>query len=354
MPPKDPAPVYKSSWHQAQLAQSSQHLVPPPNGSNSFLSEPAQAPWAKAVDAENNIWRGVTSRKKGQNTTQSTIPQLLAQKSSPETSPITTANYAGSEDWWIKDRFVHNVYEDPETRFFDLEKFLCEADEHIDNLCTRMLGSEGAKPHSQDFSISDVLWCVTDDDCKFLPLWAGGNDDGSGGVFDDEIPVPDAEFTTAGPKVFSSGNSSAASSSSGFDMISRGGSTRNTSTIVLDGSSDILDRHRVYAASEVSDHPSTVGKLASELGDFDMLSDVTAEEYSGHAGMPARSEEDYEAVQPVQTEGDVGSDAGTQLSAVALGKRVADPDESFDDVFYCDSEQADTDSEGEDQVFEDD
>ena len=269
--------------------------------------------------------------------------------------PITaSASTADSKEWWEADSSIHNTYKDSKSRFFDLEIFLYEANERIHTVCARMLSSKSTKIENPDFGISNVLRCLTEKECKYLPLWAGGNDDGSGGVFDDEIPVPHAPFTTAGPKVFSSGNSSAASSSSEFDMISRVGSTKNTSTVVLDGFSDTLDRHRTYAASEISDHPSTVGKLASELGDFDMLSDVTADEYSDHIGAEAASEKGHKAQETAQDEGDIRSNVDGQPSAVALGKARADPDESFDDVFNYDSDEEGTDSEGEDQVFEDD
>ena len=41
-------------------------------------------------------------------------------------------------------------------------------------------------------NLIDTLMCLNDDEWKYLPLWAGGNDDGSGGVFD-EVDVPNLE-----------------------------------------------------------------------------------------------------------------------------------------------------------------
>jgi hypothetical protein len=38
-------------------------------------------------------------------------------------------------------------------------------------------------------NLMDTLMCLTEDEWKYLPLWAGGNDDGTGGVFD-EADVP--------------------------------------------------------------------------------------------------------------------------------------------------------------------
>lgn len=41
-------------------------------------------------------------------------------------------------------------------------------------------------------SLIDTLMCLNDEEWKYLPLWAGGNDDGTGGVFD-EVDVPNLE-----------------------------------------------------------------------------------------------------------------------------------------------------------------
>lgn len=43
-----------------------------------------------------------------------------------------------------------------------------------------------------------TLLCLTEDEYKYLPMWAGGLDDGSGGVFDDGMEVPDAPDTAEG------------------------------------------------------------------------------------------------------------------------------------------------------------
>jgi hypothetical protein len=50
---------------------------------------------------------------------------------------------------------------------------------------------------------TDTLFSLTDDQFRFLPLWAGGNDDGSGGVFTDQnIPVMETGgFSAPGPAV---------------------------------------------------------------------------------------------------------------------------------------------------------
>ena len=48
----------------------------------------------------------------------------------------------------------------------------------------------GTDPIPRD--LMDTLMCLTDDEWKYLPLWAGGCDDGTGGVFD-EVHVPNLD-----------------------------------------------------------------------------------------------------------------------------------------------------------------
>jgi hypothetical protein len=77
--------------------------------------------------------------------------------------------------------------------------------------------------HSLPTDLIDTVMCLNDDEWKYLPLWAGGNDDGTGGVFD-EVDVPNLEaggFKGGKRGIYSVGDSSASSSVSGssFDDI---------------------------------------------------------------------------------------------------------------------------------------
>lgn len=51
--------------------------------------------------------------------------------------------------------------------------------------------------------LTNTPTCLTENEYKFLPLWAGGNDDGSGGVFTDlSIPISESGgFSAAGPAI---------------------------------------------------------------------------------------------------------------------------------------------------------
>jgi len=100
-----------------------------------------------------------------------------------------------------------------------------------------------------DRSITDTLLCLTDNEFKYLPLWAGGMDDGSGGVFNADVPN-----ATLGP------NGPGPAYHTGFSMASRastevgydGESTVDTSVAVENGYSDHFDRRRVMALERAS------------------------------------------------------------------------------------------------------
>ncbi|OGM49229.1 hypothetical protein ABOM_004115 [Aspergillus bombycis] len=66
---------------------------------------------------------------------------------------------------------------------------------------------------------TDTVTCLTETELKYLPLWAGGNDDGTGGVFmDQDIPfLETGGFSAPGPDVHLS---SAASTAGSISIIS--------------------------------------------------------------------------------------------------------------------------------------
>ncbi|RAO69244.1 uncharacterized protein BHQ10_005256 [Talaromyces amestolkiae] len=79
---------------------------------------------------------------------------------------------------------------------------------HLDKITTRIAGPPlydqvASSMFDVPFDIVDTLVCLQEDEFKFLPLWAGGFDDGTGGVFDDQsVPIlEEGGFSTAGPSV---------------------------------------------------------------------------------------------------------------------------------------------------------
>lgn len=107
---------------------------------------------------------------------------------------------------------------------FSLSTFLNQIRFYIHEVCHSML----SRPDVLEFTmLTDSLLCLTDNEWQYLPLWAGGNDDGSGGVT--SADVPPAYYSNVGgltPGVQYKGVA-------GFVGV---GSSVNTSLDVMDGS----------------------------------------------------------------------------------------------------------------------
>jgi hypothetical protein len=142
------------------------------------------------------------------------------------------------------------------SHLFTLAFFFRGVHTYIRALCSRMLapangdmGLDALTPN-----LTETLTCLDDSEWKYLPLWAGGCDDGSGGVYIDGVPsIETGGFSAPGPKVHTG---SVASSENSFDTMGSETSTglsRDTSTLVHDGFSDTLDRNRVYDADSLWD-----------------------------------------------------------------------------------------------------
>lgn len=133
----------------------------------------------------------------------------------------------------------------------DLDRLMVEATLHIQGVADRMLVFPDHE-NALELKLTTSLVCLEEDELKYLPLWAGGNDDGSSGVFNDDVPVAYAGFSTAGPRIHAGSQTS--STSSDFEMLGPdGSSTFGTSNMVHDGHSDMLDRRRVYDADSIWD-----------------------------------------------------------------------------------------------------
>lgn len=84
---------------------------------------------------------------------------------------------------------------------FNLGRFTSLATEYLSKYC-RMLLDPTDQPLFED-QVGDILYCLTNNEYKYLPLWADGNDDGTGGVFTDQnIPIiVSGGFSAPGPRV---------------------------------------------------------------------------------------------------------------------------------------------------------
>jgi len=80
--------------------------------------------------------------------------------------------------------FPHDEIISPDSTLFSLTRLFSQIDDYLHAICAECL-------HKGPFTVSsicDTLLSLSDKEYAFLPLWAGGMNDGSGGVFADEIP----------------------------------------------------------------------------------------------------------------------------------------------------------------------
>ena len=132
--------------------------------------------------------------------------------------------------------------------FFHFSTFCMQAEAHLKSLSSRMMAAPDVSVRTQGLEVrlTRTLVCLTNSEWKYLPMWAGGNDDGSGGVFADDVPFSHDGFTTAGPKVITAKQYSMDSNSTGsssFSVISHSGTSHpNTSLLNHNGFSDPLPR----------------------------------------------------------------------------------------------------------------
>ena len=235
--------------------------------------------------------------------------------------------------------------------FLNLETFSAQVEGYLSLLSSRMLATPSASNHDAlDLQLTNTLVCLQDEEMKFLPLWAGGNDDGSGGVYNDNVPIAYAGFSTAGPGVHTGVDSSAASSSE-FEMVD-GQTTVRSSTVVNDGYGDGLDRRRVYETDEVwgevlggkGDGKGKGKEVEGEVGD-----DGTMESESTWERVEtSRGSEDG-----IEVTADMEEDEMVNVEGKGRGKSTADED-MFDDVFQDDDNDGefDFDSDNDTAGFE--
>lgn len=74
--------------------------------------------------------------------------------------------------------------------YLDLDELLSQIQCYVRDYTCKM--RQPPQSREMPLELTNTMTCLTDNEYKFLPLWAGGNDDGSGGVFTDHsIPIPE-------------------------------------------------------------------------------------------------------------------------------------------------------------------
>lgn len=228
-------------------------------------------------------------------------------------------------------------------KFFDLGKFFDQAQTWIDTFASHMLrpSDHGCQKESLDLGIVNTLVCLEDSEWKYLPLWAGGNDDESMGVYNDDIPTAEHGFTTAGPEVHDGSTpANTVKAPSEFEMVNAGdsASTFNASTATNRGFSDAIRRGHIHAADSVDDSMS------------DSFTMVT----------PSLDSDDEEAFARKQIEAQERIEAAEEAAAneacrIAKGKgKMVEEDESYADFFEGEEEDDGNDTDRAEVNDEDD
>ena len=189
-------------------------------------------------------------------------------KAAPKKVAVTKSNFwaesnDSGEDDGVKRKFENSLPE-KETfaaEFFNLRRFFGQAQRYIEDFARNKLSfsDHGRLKEPFDLGIVNTLVCLEDSEWKYLPLWAGGNDDGSMGVYSDDLPTTEHGFTTAGPEVHDGTTPvNSVKAPSEFELVSAGdsASTFNASTATNRGFSDAIRRGHVHAADSADDSMS--------------------------------------------------------------------------------------------------
>ena len=220
------------------------------------------------------------------------------------------------------------------TKFFDDRRFFHEAQNYIETFAGNKLRSSdrGCWKEPFELGIVNTLVCLEESEWKYLPLWAGGNDDGSMGVYNEDLPTADHGFTTAGPGIHDGSTpASSIKTPSEFEFVSDGSaSTFNASTATNRGFSDAIRRGHVHAADSV------------DVSASDSFTMVTASVDSDDEETFARKQ--VEAQERIEAANEAAANEARRV-AKGSGKTVLQ-DESYADFFS--GEEAEEEEEEED------
>jgi hypothetical protein len=243
-----------------------------------------------------------------------------------------------------------------EDEFFRFSVFCHQAGEYLRRLSCRMVSVPDASVGrgGLDLELTHTLVCLTDDEWKFLPIWAGGNDDGSGGVFADDVPLSHDGFLTAGPKVVT-GNAPN-STDDGFSVISHTNSSRyKTSLLNNKGLSDTVSRG--FAVSHDEDIVDWDTLLSDKIkrslnldghGTSVTLSSASSVTFDTDDIVPltTSAEEVDDPVHNAQSKFDHMESSGTAVAQeLEASGGSANPGDVFDDIFENSSEDEDDEEE---------
>lgn len=178
--------------------------------------------------------------------------------------PIFTRIYEGDTSVTASPHVPIGADIGPFSPFFNLYTLFNQIEGKIHGVCNRMLSRgeiQNLRPPNCD--ICDTLLCLGEDEYKYLPLWANGLNDGTGGVFEEAIPPAERGGAMGPGPAYHTGSTVNSRASTEIDFDGRNsvfgsvvdsymsGVGVNTSVGVEDGwSVDHIDRRRVFSESE--------------------------------------------------------------------------------------------------------
>ena len=158
-------------------------------------------------------------------------------------------------------------------------RLLSQIETHIHKVADNLLGPpEGGQLGSTiDVYLTMTVLCLGQEEAKYLPLWAGGLDDGTSGVYTTNVP-----FAADGFKGPPASTNELCIPGLGEDYDAMDDSkTIATSAFVNDGYGDTMHRQKVYAMSEIESvdwdfvrqDPKAQVTSAPKDDDLDIISD---------------------------------------------------------------------------------
>jgi hypothetical protein len=142
---------------------------------------------------------------------------------------------------------------DPQSIYFNLSRLLVQIGDHLQSIASANL----SKSNFDATCLCDSLISLSDKEYAFLPLWAGGMDDGSGGVFAGTVPPAERGGPSGPGPAYNTGSTinSAASSELNFETESYSAlysinDSFDTSMGVENGESDHLHRHEIISEED--------------------------------------------------------------------------------------------------------
>ncbi|KAI1462071.1 hypothetical protein F4805DRAFT_411923 [Annulohypoxylon moriforme] len=153
------------------------------------------------------------------------------------------------------------------TFYFDLPKFREQLYQGIDGLWVKWTKPDLEAPLTRS---RHILLPLSDDEFQYLPLWAGGLDDGTGGVF--EPAVPDADLGPIGPGPAYHTGETVATDASSICQSDKTPSQASTATLTAGRSLAAVPSNTV--PTTVNDSISMIGTNTMSTSSMVMVDDV--------------------------------------------------------------------------------